>query len=66
MKLKDFKKFINEVDEKFDELEVVMPCDKHNHGLLVSDFLPFRNVILLTGDYKNNKSTSDELRFLEI
>lgn len=66
MKLKEFKKFINEIDEKFDELEVVMPCDKHNHGLLVSDFLPFRNVICLSGDYKNNTPLEEELRKLEI
>lgn len=66
MKLKDFKKFINEIDEKFDELEVVMPCDKHNHGLLVSDFLPFKNVICLSCDYKHDTPFEAQLRFLEM
>lgn len=66
MKLKEFKQFISQIDSKYDELEVVMPHYKGNYGRLVSDFLPFRNVICLTGDYKNNTPLEEEIKFLEL
>lgn len=66
MKLKEFKQFINQIDSKYNELEVVMPYFRGNYGMLVSDFLAFRNVICLSGDYKNNIPLEEELRKLEI
>lgn len=66
MKLKEFKQFINQIDSKYNELEVVMPYHIGNYGMLISDFLAFRNVICLSGDYKNNTPLEDELRKLEM
>lgn len=66
MKLKEFKQFVNQIDSEYDEFEVVIPHYIGNYGRLVSDFLPFRNVICLSGDYKNNTPLEEELRKLEM
>lgn len=65
MKLKEFKKFINNIDEQYDELEVVYPT-LSRRAIKVEDFITFRNCICLSCDYKNGVPFENGILELEM